>query len=144
MKKATKQTRRIALGFGLAGMLFLLLGILAYQNQEALIHIIPRHDLAHVGCFVLAGAYFIIFGALICLASDRRAMTEEGDERMKTIGGIAGQLAYIIQTVVLFSTSILMTFAGYMTAFGLFVVDVALVAGVGSYCLLLWYFRRNM
>ena len=144
MKQATKRTRRIALAFGLAGVLFFLLGALVYGNQEALIDIFPRHDIAHIGFFTLGGTYFIIAAALICLAANRAAMTEEGDERMRGIGGMACQLAYGIQTVILFSASILMTFAGYMDAFGLFVVDLALVAGVVSYCGLTAYFRKKM
>ena len=71
-------------------------------------------------------------------------MTEEADERLRSISGMAGQLAYGIQTVVLFTAGILMTFAGYIDAFGLFVVDLALVTGVLSYCLLNWYLRRKM
>ena len=144
MKKATKRTRRISLFFALLGVVFFALGAAAYGFQDRLINFVPRHDLAFVGFFVLGGAYVIISLALICLASNHEAMTEEADERLRSISGIAGQLAYGIQTVVLFTAGILMTFAGYIDAFGLFVVDLALVTGVLSYCLLNWYFRRKM
>ena len=144
MKKATKKTRYLSLTFGVLGVVFLILGAVVFVHQEALIDFFPRHDTAHIGLFILGGTYFIIAGALAMLSVSKSAMTEEGDERMVNISGLAGKLAYVIQTCVLFSVGIFMTFAGYIDAFGLFAIDTALVTGILSYLLITWYCRRKL
>lgn len=144
MKKATKKTRYLSLTFGVLGVVFLILGTVVFTHREALIGFFPRHDIAHIGLFVLGGTYLVIALSLICLSASKDAMTEEGDERMVGIAGLAGKLAYVIQTCVLFSVGIFMTFAGYIDAFGLFAIDTALVTGILSYLLITWYCRRKL
>ena len=144
MKKATKKTRLLALTFTVLGMVFLGLGGLVFVYREALVDIFPRHDIAHVGLFVLGGTYLIIALSLICLSASKSAMTEEGDERLVNISGVAGKLAYVIQTCVLFTVGIFMTFAGYLDAFGLLVVDTALLSGILSYLGITLYCRRKL
>lgn len=116
----------IALIWAALGVLFIMGGIAMYVLRDTMTQL-PRADIAHIGFWVVGAMFLIVAIAVYCMANDKNAMIEEKDERSKAITRKAGNLAYMVQTVLLSIALFLLCFMGYMSA----VAMITLTCGIG-------------
>lgn len=114
-----------------------------YVLRDTIIQI-PRADTAHIGFWTVGAIFLIIAIAVYCIANDKNAMIEEKDERTKAITDKAGNLAYMIQTVLLIVALFLLCFMGYMSAVAMITLMCAIIISVLFYILSAAIYNRKM
>lgn len=101
-------------------------------------------DIAYIGFLVVGAIFVIIAVATYCMAGDKNAMIEENDERAKMISGMAGNPAFVIQTVLLCSALFLLCFMGYANAAVMITFMCLIAVSVFVYFILVWYYSKKM
>ena len=124
-----------ALFFAGAGVMFIMRGDMPQM---------PRADIAYVGFLVVGAIFGISAVATYCMAGDKNAMIEENDERAKMISGMAGNPAFVIQTVLLCSALFLLCFMGYANAAVMITFMCLIAVSVFVYFILVWYYSKKM
>ncbi len=125
------------------GVLFMVGGIAMYVLKDNISQL-PRPDIAHIGFWIVGAIFLIVAIAVYCMANDKKAMIEEKDERSKMIASKAGNLAYMVQTVILSVALFLLCFMGYMTAVAMISLMSAIVISVLFYILSVAIYNHKM
>ena len=129
MNKTKKMLRKMALLLACGGGLLIAAAIVFFLTKGRFAEF-PRPDLAPVG-FTIAGVIYVIGAAGVYLVTqDQSALTEEHDERAKTIEAKSGMIGFGVQTLLLFTGIILLIFTGYLnvvSAFCLLAVHIVSV-----------------
>lgn len=133
----------IALVWATLGVLFIIGGIAMYVLMDTMTQL-PRADIAHFGFWTVGAIFLIVAIAVYCMANDKNAMIEEKDERTRAITGKAGNLAYMVQTVLLSVALFLLCFMGYMSAVAMITLMCAIVISVLFYILSASIYNRKM
>jgi len=135
--------KTISLIWAILGVLFIIGGIAMYALRNVLTQL-PRADTAHIGFWVVGAVFLMIAVAVYCMAKDKKAVIEETDERSKAITGKAGNLAYMVQTVLLSVILFLLCFMGYMSAAAMLTLMCAIVISVMFYIISIAVYNHKM
>lgn len=133
----------IAFIWAALGVLFIMGGIAMYVLRDTMTQL-PRADIAHIGFGVVGAMFLIVAIAVYCMANDKNAMIEEKDERSKAITSKAGNLAYMVQTVLLSIALFLLCFMGYISAVAMMTLMCGIVISVLFYILSAAVYNRKM
>lgn len=105
---------------------------------------IPRADIAYIGFLIIGIIFLIVTAATYCMAKDKNAMIGENDERSDIISGKAGNLAFLIQTVLLSSALFLLCFIGYANAPVIITLMCIIALSVFIYIISSLYYNQKM
>lgn len=133
----------IAFIWAALGVLFIAGGIAMYVLKDSIAQL-PRADIAHIGFWIVGAIFLIVALSVYCMANDKKAMIEEKDERSKAITSKAGNLAYMIQTVLFSAALFLLCFMGYMSAAAMIALMCAIAISVVFYILSVMYYNHKM
>ena len=133
----------IALIWAVLGVLFAVGGGAMYIMKDSMTEL-PRADIAHIGFWVIGAIFLIVALAVYCMANDKKAVIEEADERLKMIANKAGNLAYMVQTIVLSVALFLLCFMGYMNAVAMITLMCTIVISVVLYVFSVMYYSHKM
>jgi len=135
--------KAVSLIWAVLGVLFIIGGIAVYVLRDSLTQL-PRADIAYIGFWIVGAVFLVIAIAVYCMANDKTALIEEKDERSKAIAGKAGNLAYMVQTVLLSTALFLLCFMGYMSAVAMLTLMCAIVISVLFYILSVAVYGHRM
>lgn len=141
--QAENKYKIIALIWAVLGALFAAGGAVVHAGKDRIPQL-PRADIAHIGFWVVGAVFLIVAIAVYCMAKDKKALIEEKDERSQMIAGKAGNLAYMVQTVLLSAASFLLCFMGYLSAVAMITLTCAIVISAALYILTAGICRRRM
>lgn len=125
------------------GSLFIVGGFAIFVLKDSLTQL-PRTDIAHIGFWIVGGIFLVIALTIYCMSNDKKAIIEEKDERSKIITSKAGNLAYMVQTVILSAALFLLCFMGYLSAIAMIVLMCAIIISVVFYILTVAIYNRKM
>lgn len=135
--------KNIALIWVVLGVLFAVGSVAMYVMKNSMTEL-PRADIAYIGFGIISAIFLIVALAVYCMANDKNAVIEETDERLKTIANKAGNLAYMVQTIVLSVALFLLCFMGYMTAAAMITLTCAIVISVVFYIFSVAVYKQKM
>lgn len=133
----------VASVWAVLGALFIVGGFAIFVLKDSLTQL-PRTDIAHIGFWIVGVIFLVIALAILCMSNDKRAIIEEKDERSKMITGKAGNLAYMVQTVLLSAALFLLCFMGYLSSVAMIVLMCAIIISVIFYILTIAIYNRKM
>ena len=141
MNKRKKTIKKMAFVLAGAGACLLAMAVLLFLSEGRFITF-PRTDLAPVG-FALVGAVYLI-GAIgmSVITANQKAMIEENDERSKIIEAKSGIVAFVTQTLLLFSGIVLLIFTGYLNGVSALCLLAVLVVSIVVFVLAQTYYGK--
>lgn len=129
--------------WAILGALFLVGAVVMFIMRSDMPQV-PRADIAYIGFLVVGVIFVIIAVATYCMAGDKNAMIEENDERAKMISGMAGNPAFVIQTVLVSCAFFLLCFMGYANEAVMITFMSLIAVSVFVYFFLVWYYSKKM
>lgn len=115
MDKRRKTITVIALFLTCVGILLISIATIMWMSSGDLFGLsFPKTDGTHVGFAAVGTIYLVSALGMYLVINNRKAMIEENDERNKIIQARSGLIGFGVQTLLIFSSLILLYFMGYM------------------------------